>query len=380
LGIVPSLEQFSPDVRVNVSPGGPLRVAIDGPYEVRLEGTSHVLSRGDKLVEQSVSAASRGLRIGPTEFPAGRLELTTERDPAIWVNDHQYRGRLRLYRRTGGEVLAVNVLPLEEYLASVVDSEMPAAFPEQARRAQAVVARTYVLSHMQERRPLFDVYASTQSQKYLGYQYWAGGRRLAGESAASRRVVADTAGQVCTWRGKLFCTYYSAVCGGRTADGGTLFADAVETHRSVPCDWCRESDHYHWTVGLPKARVEQAVRKICASAGQRFGRLSTIRPSVGGVSSSDLPAGWEVGDGEVRRRITRRELFDALPGLLSSDRFTIELAGDRVVFHGRGHGHGVGLCQWGARGLALAGRSSTEILRHYYPGARVVVLEPARRR
>ena len=80
-------------------------------------------------------------------------------------------------------MVVVNVVPLEDYVASVVDGEMPATFPEAARQAQAIVARTYVLYQIQTARvsPLFDVYATTRSQNYLGYQYRGrDGKRLCG--------------------------------------------------------------------------------------------------------------------------------------------------------------------------------------------------------
>jgi stage II sporulation protein D len=261
---------------------------------------------------------------------------------------------------------------------------------------------------------LFDVYASTQSQKYLGYQYRdKSGRRLAGESADSRRKVAETTGHVCTWEGRLFCPYYSAVCGGRTTEGCLVFSDAAPPLQSVECHWCREAQRYRWSVDLPKDQVDRKLRAHFASTGQPFDGLASIRPAPTTASASsrplkngtgsehldanpvknmrfevpvqlfqhganaEPPVAWEVSDGRRQYRLTGRELSQALAGLgMPSDRFTVETAGETIVIRGRGHGHGVGLCQWGARGLALAGLSSAEIIGYYYPGAQVVILEP----
>src|SRR5207302_4392397 len=109
---------------------------------------------------------------------------------AVWVEVHQYRGTVRIHRQSGNTVAAVNVLPLEDYVASVVDGEMPSAFPDEARKAQAIIARTYALYQrdVAEKASIADLFASTRSQKYLGYQYRDGGKLLAGESMASRKI------------------------------------------------------------------------------------------------------------------------------------------------------------------------------------------------
>ena len=176
-----------------------------------------------------------GFRVGRRDFRGTSLEIEAERSPAIWVEDHLYRGRVRLFRQGANKMIVVNVVPLEDYVASVVDGEMPATFPEAARQAQAIVARTYVLFQTQSAHasPFYDVYATTRSQNYLGCQYRGrDGRRYAAESASSRRAAEQTAGMICLCDGKLFCTYYTAVCGGRTAGGSAVFDDAVQ--RSNP--------------------------------------------------------------------------------------------------------------------------------------------------
>src|SRR4029077_15905930 len=128
-----------------------------------------------------------------------------------------------------------------EYTASVVDGEMPAAFPDEARKAQAIVARTYALyqKRVAARGSIADLFASTRSQKYLGYQYREGGKLLAGESESSRKIAAATRGQVCHYHGKIFCTSYCAVCGGNTVRGTEVFSDAGAPLVSVKCDFCR---------------------------------------------------------------------------------------------------------------------------------------------
>ena len=302
--------------------------------------------------------------------------------PAIWIDGHQYRGTVRLFRQRDKTLIAVNALPLEEYLASVVDSEMPADFTAAARQAQAIAARTYALVQMRSAGSSaeFDVYATSRSQRYLGVQYRnAAGRRLAGESAGSRRIVRQTAGMVCTFRGALFTTYYSAVCGGRTTQGSALFSDAAPPLQPVVCDWCRPSEKYRWKREVPKENVSAALSRYFANQGQPFDRLASIK-NLAVESVTGFPE-FEVSDNRRRYRISatvlRRQLADRG---IHSPQFTVRDAATTLVFDGRGHGHGIGMCQWGARGLGLAGKDCLQIIDYYYPGSRTVRLraDPAR--
>jgi stage II sporulation protein D len=270
-------------------------------------------------------------------------------------------------------MLVLNVVRLEDYIASVVDGEMPAAFPEAARQAQAIVARTYALFQMQANRAnqAFDVYATTRSQNYLGYQYRGrDGRRYAAESPSSRRAADETAGMVCLADGKLFCSYYTAVCGGRTASGSDVFNDPAAPLESVACEWCHEADLFEWRRQMPAAQASEVVRRYFAARGKRFDTLTSIR-RVARTANVREPI-FELGDGRRRYRLSAVEFRRMFPGSTLSYQFEPALADGQLIIDGRGHGHGVGLCQWGARGMAQEGAGPVSIVRHYYPGADVV--------
>ncbi len=378
--LTPSLT-FSAVVRVNLTPVPvrKLRVAVNRPFRIRPVGARRVIDRVERWPSTDVVATADGFRIGRNRYRASRLEIIPDESPSIWVGRHQYRGIVRLYRQPEGKLIAVNEVPLEPYIASVVDGEMPLSFPAAARQAQAIVARTYALFRIEQARhhPHFDLYATTRSQRYLGFQYRdANGRRLAGESASSRRIADLTKSMVCLDRGRLFATYYSAVCGGRTTAGSEVFPAAVL--KSVPCDWCRESPLFRWMATLKKPEAVRSFRRYFASQGKPFDGLVSFRPVCGGVSQRHPH--FDVSDGANQYRVAaadlRRRIF---PSLLHSPRFTVRTDQEGLVFEGRGHGHGVGMCQWGARGLALAGRDALQIIAHYYPGAQVVKLEATQR-
>jgi stage II sporulation protein D len=374
----PAADAFSPTVRVNLTPTPKraLTVRIDGRYQVRPAGSREVLGSGNRLGPSEVSATAVGLRIGEREYPVSRLEIVPGSSPSVWVGDHQYRGSVRIYRQADRTLLAVNHLPLEDYLAGVVDSEMPAAFPQAARQAQAIVARTYALYQMTRAHPLFDLFASTQSQKYLGFQYREpDGRRLAGESESSRAAVRATGGMALVHDAELFCTYYSAVCGGRTTPGDQVFSDAAPPLQSVACDWCEAARLYRWTSRASKADLSADLKRHLAGSGRSFGTLLSLRRTQG--AAYDHRAIYRAGDGRRDYEFSAVDLRRCLRSIdLHSPHFDVRDNGSSLVFDGHGHGHGVGLCQWGARGQALAGREALEIVRHYYPRATVVAMAP----
>ena len=355
-----------------------LDLSIDGPYQIRPVGNSKVLSRGDKLAATTVTATGNGLRIGKSEFAVTRLEIVPNQSPSVWVYGHEYRGTVRLFRQSGGAIRAVNVLPIAEYLASVVDSEMPTSFGVEARKAQAIVARTYALDVLKsgEGNAEFDLFASTSSQKYLGFQYRDGSRRLAGESEASRQIVRDTTGVVAMFQGRLFRTYYSAVCGGQTTQGSAVFSDAVSALKSVPCDYCREANLYRWQSEISKTTAGDKLKEHFRGEGKTLDRLQSITLVSGQPSKGLEVPEFEVRDGKRSHRISASTLRRLLPsGIVYSPFFSIVEKADKLQFSGRGHGHAAGLCQWGARGQGLAGKTGYEIVRYYYSGAKIVQLQ-----
>jgi stage II sporulation protein D len=372
---------YNPTVRVNLTPS-PLEkisIKIDGSYRVIAPGSKTVLAYGKKngLGKTDVSADETMISIGATRLAITQIEIVPEKSPAIWIGKHQYRGTVRIIKQNDGRLLAVNHLPLEYYIASVINSEMPATFPEAAREAQAIVARTYVLAHMKG-HPRFDVFATSRSQQYLGYQYKdANGRALAGESRNSRAIAQKTAGMVCTYKGKIFTTYYTAVCGGHTIDGRSVFSDAVPVVKSVSCDWCREADRYQWTTTLKKDEASKAIQSHLKKKGKTIGTIQSIKRVNRSTKSLSY---YEVSDGKNTHEIAGTTFRQVLPyGILHSPEFSANFTTTEVTFVGHGHGHGVGLCQWGTRGLGLAGRNAAEILQFYYPKSSIVRLNGSKK-
>lgn len=352
-----------------------LTIEVAGPYRLQRVSQAKPLHKAKALTRTAVVPTTDGMRLGAREWTETALEIIPENPPAVWVGDHLYRGSVRLHK-VGNRVLAVNVLPLEDYLASVIDSEMPAAFPLEARKAQAIVARTFALYQRDSASSsaLNDLGSSVKSQKYLGYQYRAQGRLLAGESSGSRQAVRETQGLIGTYHNTPFCTYYSAVCGGQTLTGREIFDDAAPVLKSVRCGFCEEARLYRWTATFPKADVLTAVEKLLNTRGTSVGRVKSVVALKRGQPGT-LPE----FDVRGERRSTRVSGFEIRQAFITrginSPRFTLAEQAGQYVFTGQGHGHGAGLCQWGARGLALDGRTAREIVEFYYPGCVVKRVE-----
>jgi len=362
------------EVRVLLVDADNCRIAVRGGYEIKA-GNDTLFSDAAPLLDATVRATLPGLRLGDQEVKHASVDVIPSRDGSLVVNGLAYRGFLRLtskpQRGTGHWLAAINVVPLDEYLAGVVCSEMPSVWPAAVLKAQAIAARTYVLYRARLRRSWdYDVSCGTGDQVYKG---------IAGETASARRAVDATRGAVLLYDYKLLPAYYHALCGGRTASRSTVFGEEDITPLSgVVCGYCDPARHgmsgakiqrlYRWQVSIPAAELAKAF----AADGRTIAGIGEIVP-VG------ADAGGYVRDVEVRPAGAAPfrmglDKFRALagPGRLISPSFTCSRQGDAFVFLGRGYGHGVGMCQWGAKGMANAGYGTSAILEHYYPGAEIV--------
>ena len=241
---------------------------------------------------------------------------------------------------------------LEEYVAGVVAAEMPAAFPEEALKAQAVAARTYQVRQMQaagSRAVLYDVgqaYLSEAEQK----EKWGEGYALyAGKIHSAVRA---TAGEIMTYDGEPILAAFHAQSGGRTEDAAHVWNTAVPYLKSVDSKGDRQAPNNETTVTI-------AAKTLADDAAVSVKK----RTEAGYVA--EVQAGSKTFSGrEIRERL----------GLRSAD-FTIAKNGDSYIFTVHGYGHGAVMSQYGASFLAEQGKNYHEILRHYYTGISFSILE-----
>jgi stage II sporulation protein D len=261
-----------------------------------------------------------------------------------------YRGSFS--RLSDGNVLSV--VPLEAYLYSVVGREVPESWPLMALGAQAICARTYVLQRSDPKRE-YDLVTSESDQVYQGMQ---------AETPNSVFIVDATAGKVLRFENEFAQIAYSSCCGGHTESSADAWVGGKNLPylQGVACPWCTASPDYSWTRtidGIAMTRAFPALGQITdvrVVTADPSGRARQIALSGSGGTTT-------VTGSDFRRMLGSRTVRSLLIKQISGDKgsgaFTIE---------GAGLGHGVGLCQWGCDGMAMAGKNTREILEFYFPG------------
>ena len=341
------------------------------------------------------------------EQRGGRLRAVRSRGPAsAWiegaltarpsavggtmvVGGRGYRGELLLIPTDSG-VLVVNRLPMEEYLRGVVPLEIgPDRRPDEraAVEAQAVAARSFAVGRLRERATTratrgYDMTAGTLDQVYGGMDV---------ERALSDEAVRATAGLVLMYRGQVATTPYHAACGGNTAASEEVWSAAVPYLRSVSDripgtrrNYCDIAPRATWTRVLEQDELRRTLdRYLPAYTSVPAGGVGSVRELrvEEGTSSgrvARLALATERGVYRLNGNQIRFVLRDAAGGVLNSTYFTVSRAPVRrgesapvATLIGRGNGHGVGMCQWGAIGRARAGQDFRTILGAYYPGTSI---------
>jgi stage II sporulation protein D len=268
-----------------------------------------------------------------------------------------YRGSFQ--RLPSGEI--VNLVDVEQYLYSVVPREMPPSWPASALQAQALCARTYVLQRSNPQRA-YDLVPSEADQVYSG---------LSSETPAGRAAVDATAGQVVKFNNAYAQIAYSSCCGGHTESSSEAWSGgAVLPYLGgVPCTYCSSSPYYRWQTTITLDDVTRACgRRLDATGALQNLRVSSIDAS-GRARGFDLTCerGTVTIKGETFRLLVGSHVLRSL--LVTSVRQAPSQPS--LWFEGDGSGHGVGLCQWGARGLAQLGRSAADIIAWYFPGTSI---------
>ncbi len=319
--------------------------------------------------------------------PSGRsssISITASGGSFIRIEGRPYRGRLLLATGGGRGLLAINILGMEDYIRGVLPSEIGYLKQGQyeAFRAQAIASRSYALSKLDGKKDeLYDLRSTVMDQVYKGVE---------GENAEASRAVDETAGVVGLWNGKPITAYYSACCGGHTADtrvGWPWKTDYPYLHGVRDAQtadgrsFCRESRHFRWEAAWSGETLLAILKKtLSAELGTRVasfrrivdigaeglstsGRVNALRvvTDSGSYRVEGDRIRWVLRPGSADGPILRSTLFK-----MEVDRGAGRVVGVRVK--GGGNGHGTGMCQSGAVRMAELGYSAAEILLHYYPG------------
>jgi len=367
---------------------------------------------------------SPSIRLTPEEASTFSLSNVTIGKQFHWerTEDQTFQGDLTFRLREDGTIAVINEIPIEDYLTSVISSEMNADSPMEFLKAHAILSRSWLLAAFNQKKEtkrtsnpvtsitqeevirwydredhdLFDVCADDHCQRYQGIT------KIVSQQA--EEATRETHGRVITYQSEICDARYSKCCGGLTEEFGTAWdnrgvpylesiSDASISHRlirteeearlwilSAPQTYCNTKDKalldkvlpgfdrktetfFRWTVDYRQEELEEILRE---KSGFDFGTLDDIVPLRRGPSGrifrlrivgskKSMVVGKEL---EIRRWLSRDHLY--------SSAFVVTFEGGRVIFHGAGWGHGVGLCQIGAAVMATRGFSAEAILKHYF--------------
>jgi stage II sporulation protein D len=294
----------------------------------------------------------------------------------------RYRGELVISRTDSGR-LVVNTLSMDDYLRGVVPLEIGnrTAAEFAAVEAQAVAARTYAYKNLHPSRA-FDMYATVQDQVYGGVD---------AEKPQSDSAIATTSDVLVLYNGQPITTPYHSTCGGSTAAVTEVWYNQPDEPYLRPVSdripgtdhyYCDPSPRFSWTQDFDGVALRAVMEKYLSvytnAPKDGLGRITDIR-EAGRTPSGRVAAlivETERGSYTLRGNDVRFVLRTPTGTTLNSTFFTFteQKSGDEVsslVINGRGYGHGIGMCQWGAIGRARAGQNYRTILETYYPGTTI---------
>jgi len=346
----------------------------NGPLSVSLGGREIKIS-DEKLNVTALEGGELEINVGDKKYTApGDIEIRSGGGAPLTIAfdrkeikprsySYSYRGRLRIYNDKGA-VAVINIVPVEDYLYSVVASEISTRELE-ATKAQAILSRTYALGNL-GRHGGYDFCDKTHCQHY-------GGAGI--ETALSVRAVDETRGRVLFFNGKTARVFYHACCGGvTTAPAHVWGGDDPPYLKPVVCrlpgrggHLCCGSEHFSW-----EARIE--VDRMKALLSEAF-NLTALGLKIISRDPSGRVAKFEITG--PKAKLISGEEFRITAGralgwsTIKSTLFEMDISGGYYLFQGRGLGHGVGMCQEGAIRLSRLGLSHEEILQFYFPGTSV---------
>ena len=351
----------APDLRVGLASGrASLTITPAG-------GKATVQTGSSKTITLAANTAA-AIRWQDGAFLVGREKLRGEvlvirpaaKAGELSLDGRRYRGALEL-RHKGGGLTAVNIVPIDGYLRSVVPEEMPVDWPAEAIKAQSVAARSFALaSRGRHASEGYDLCTTTHCQLYTG---------TAAEKSASDAAIKATRGEVLTYGGKPIEALFHTDSGGMTENSEDVWGSHVPYLRAAKDTPAKTMP---WTKTISRADLE---RKLAAK-GHDIGKVRSIAlsPLAIGRAAKDRTASGRVKTMTVKGTKGTATLsgttWRSLLGLKST-LFDAKLAKDMVTFTGYGSGHGLGISQWGAERMATRGASYADILHHYYTGTKL---------
>ena len=319
------------------------------------KGTDIILGNYGK--DLSVRPEERSILINDQKLSVGGVTIIPKKKDTLLVNKTRYRGEINILNTPSG-LDVINVVGLENYLKGVVPREMNRFWPMAAMQAQAIASRSFAAGKALGRtKEEYDIRADTFSQVY-------GGR--SSERWRSTKAVVGTKDKVLVYDGEVVPAYFHSCCGGYTRDVSEAWGGRQKPLKKVRCEYCKLSPHFRWRIKIPQKEIQEKLNKKGYSIERIDDIIEGERDTSGRMKYLRIKSGnrwFEIKVDEFRSAVGSRTI--------KSSNFHIKKYPRFYLFSGYGWGHGVGMCQWGALGMALKRNSKEKILDKYYPGAEI---------
>lgn len=348
----------------------------------------------DKPIDYTFKNSFLRVRVSHGEFLVNNVRIRTKKlfircidKKRVSIDGKIYRGLIMVFIYEKNRFSIINYVDLEDYLKGVVPCEVLPSFNIEALKAQAVVARTYAIGNLGKHKKYgFDLCATQHCQVYRG---------INSENTSTTNAVIQTKGLVIVYNNKLIKAFYHSSCGGYTANSNDVWGGKEYPYlKGVKCGFCEEAPHYKWEYHIKKRRFIQILRSkgiinsdvlsIEIIDSDLYGRVKLIK-----INNNVVTANW------LRKTLDTSKLYsnafkiyineipdynfehlsfeERIANIIKRYEKGIEdQMGNDVIFIGHGSGHGVGLCQWGANGLAKEGYDFKDILKYYFPGTNII--------
>ncbi len=339
-------------------------MAVHGRYDVVDYNTGKVIAT-DNYLHPSLVALDKGKTvIGTRVYDLARVIISPRREALVSINAGQFRGSVIIVNNAGVNFTVVNSIDLEQYICGVLYHEISDTWPLEAIKAQAVATRTFALYSMNKFASRdYDVTNDIYSQVY-------GGRGA--ERYRTNLAVHRTKGEVLMYQGVVFPAFFHANSGGVTEDAAELWGiDLPPLRGGVLSPFSVDQAHYKWKQDFRLKDIQDALN----ARGYQMGLIREIQ--VTELNKSGRVRKLRILTRDGKEDIIEGKVFRDIigPNILKSNKYEIVMKGWYVDFIGYGWGHGVGLCQWGAYGMALKHFNYRQILGFYYPSSEFVRLK-----
>ncbi len=336
---------------------------IQGPYQL-FDGEGRPVLKGDGIMQTSITSSNKGIQIGNQSFSMTPITISSTTD-GIKIGKYVYRDAIRLWPEDGNKLDVINEIDIENYLKGVLPWEANPSWDTETLKAQAIVSRTYALFRAVQRQDkAYDLSGDVTSQVYKGKTI---------ENKITSAAIDATRGQILLFRGKIFPAFFHSTCGGVTASVESVTRTQVASGDEKPffCDFCKGSKHYRWQSSFTKAEILDILRK----KNHALLDLVRIKSRSSDASGRAYHLIFEGPNQSIKVLANNFRLWIGADKFKSTMIDRIQLKEGKFLFHGRGWGHGVGLCQYGAKHMGELGYNHEQILEFYYPGADIVDID-----